>query len=96
MNNMAKELCEHISHNEPQVGVRPAAVVACVPILDRNGNNLQVSEAEVAEVMKEALLLPVEPLEETLVPNTLITKDELNAKMMKTNPKWVRSLIKSV
>jgi hypothetical protein len=89
MNDMARELCEHISHNQPLEGIRPAAVVACVPMVDRNGNSLQVSDADVAEVIKEALSLPVEPLEETLVPSTLITKDELNEKISKTNPEWV-------
>lgn len=37
VNLIAKELCEHLSHMQPEKGVKPVAVVACAPMIDRNG-----------------------------------------------------------
>jgi hypothetical protein len=47
MNEVTKELCEHLSHIEPKQGVRPAAIVACSPALNRNKEPFQVTDAEV-------------------------------------------------
>lgn len=37
VNAIARELCEHLSHADPLLGVVPAAVVACAPVIDRSG-----------------------------------------------------------
>ena len=37
VNNIAKELCEHLSHMQPEKGVKPVALIACAPIVGRNG-----------------------------------------------------------
>jgi len=89
MNSIAKELCEHLSHINPAEGIRPAAVVACAPLLDRNNQQFIIKEEEVAEVIAEALKIPLEPLEDTKVPDTLLTDEEMLAKAKITKPVWV-------
>lgn len=89
MNGIAKELCEHLSHINPAEGVRPAAIVACAPLVDRNNQQFVVKEEEVAEVIAEALKIPLEPLEDTKVPDTLLTDEEMMAKAKITPPIWV-------
>lgn len=37
VNEVARELCEHLSHIDVQAGVMPAAVIACAPVVDREG-----------------------------------------------------------
>jgi len=34
---IARELCEHLSHMQPEKGVKPVALIACAPLIDRNG-----------------------------------------------------------
>ena len=87
INVIASELCEHLSQLEP--GVSPAAIIACAPVLDRYGKSFSVTESEVVEAIAEGLAEPIEPIEETVVPTTLITADELKEKVSKTKPKWV-------
>jgi hypothetical protein len=55
VNNIAMELCEHLSHMQPEKGIKPAAVVACLPIIDRNGQPFDVSEEEIAIAIEEGL-----------------------------------------
>ena len=88
INAVARELCEHLSHIDPQGGVRPAAVVACAPVLERSGAPFTVTEEQIAEAMLEALAEPLEPLLDTPVPDTLITPEELQAKAAITPPQW--------
>jgi len=88
VNGMAKELCEHLSHISPFDGVRPAAIIACAPLIDRNGHAFSVTELEVAETIAQALLQPLEPTIETIVPDTLITPEQLAAKTEITPPAW--------
>ena len=38
VNSIAKELCEHISHMQPEKGIKPVALIACAPVVDRNGH----------------------------------------------------------
>jgi len=89
INAVARELCEHLSHIEPTDGVRPAAVVACAPVLSRDGSSFDVSDAEIAAAIQEALMEPLEPLADTAVPTTLIPPEALAAKMEVFPPKWV-------
>ena len=86
---VARELCEHLSHIDPSGGVRPAAVVACAPMLARDGSAFHVSDDEVAQAVREALSEPLEPLPDTVVPETLISAEELEAKAQITVPAWV-------
>ena len=48
--SVAQSLCEHLSHIRVEDGVRPAAVIACCPKLDRNGEEFQVEEEEIKNV----------------------------------------------
>lgn len=41
------------------------------------------------EAIAEALLEPVEPIEDTPVPTTLITREQIVAKLAETTPEWV-------
>ena len=90
-NDIARELCEHLSHIEPTQGVRPAAIIACSPKVDRQGNYFHVSENEILLAMKEALeeSKNIEPLEETEVPDTLLTREQLLSKAAAYEPAFV-------
>ena len=88
MNEVAKELCEHLSHIDAAGGVRPAAVIACAPMMDRNNQPFSVTDEEVAEVIGSALTEELEPLQDTAVPDTLITPEQLAAKTKITPPAW--------
>jgi hypothetical protein len=35
--SIARELCEHVSHMQPEKGIKPVALIACAPVLDRDG-----------------------------------------------------------
>ena len=81
VNNVAKELCEHLSHIQQDKNVKPAAIIACAPIYDRSGTEFCVTEEDVLKVMKEALdAEDVGPLEDTIVPDSLLTSEQLQAK----------------
>jgi len=86
---IARELCEHLSHMQPEKGVKPVALIACAPLIDRNGTNFSVSEAEIASAVEEAMQEPLEPLEDSIVPSTLIPKDLLQEKVKITRPQWM-------
>ena len=88
INAVARELCEHLSHIDPRGGVRPSAVVACAPMVERSGAPFVVTEAEIAEAMLEALSEPVEPLVDMAVPDTLISREALQAKALLSPPSW--------
>eukprot|EP01038_Epipyxis_sp_PR26KG_P008162 gene8162-11046_t len=88
INGIAKELCEHISHIDTTKGIRPAAVVACAPVLDRNGASFTVSEADIESAIIEAIAIPVEPIKDSIVPDTLITPEQLRVKAKKNPPAW--------
>ena len=87
VNKIASELCEHLSEIEP--GVSPAAIIACAPVLDRYGKPFSVSASDVVEAVAVGLTEPIEPIEETVVPSTLITKDELEEKVSRFMPEWI-------
>lgn len=89
MRIVARELCEHLSDIRPDENVRPAAIVACAPILDRNNAPFSVTDDDVAAVIADALSLPLEALEDQAVPDTLITKEEIRAKIAANPPSWV-------
>lgn len=89
VNEIAKELCEHLSHTSLKEGVVPAAVVACAPCLTRDGESFSVSEDDIASAVKEAMEEPLEPLEDTIVPNTLLTKEQMDEKARITLPQFV-------
>eukprot|EP01035_Chromulina_nebulosa_P019847 gene19847-25796_t len=89
VNEVAAELCEHLSAIDPMKGVRPAAIVACAPLVDRDRNPFSITEDEVTRVIVEALSELVSPPEETIVPDTLITEGELREKVDRFPPQWV-------
>jgi hypothetical protein len=39
VNDIARELCEHVSHMDIAAGVQPAAIIACAPVVDRAGES---------------------------------------------------------
>ena len=88
MKEVAKELCEHLSHIDTTEGVRPAAVIACAPMVDRNNQPFTVTDEEVAEAIASALTEELEPLLDTDVPDTLVTPEQLAAKAQITPPAW--------
>jgi predicted Zn-dependent peptidase len=89
MNAISKELCEHLSHIDASEGVKPAAVIACAPLIDRENLPFELSDEEVNMEILEALKEPLDPIEDIPVPDTLISVEELRAKAAKTKPDWV-------
>lgn len=47
VNAICKELCEHLSHIDPLNQIKPAAIIACAPLLDRNELPFSLTEEEV-------------------------------------------------
>lgn len=95
VNDMAAQLCEHVCNIRPEEGVRPAAIVACAPLLDRNQKEFSINESEVLDVIMEALKEEIEPLDDIAVPDSLITVEELNAKAILNPPKWIPLEVKA-
>lgn len=89
INGIAKELCEHLSHISLEQGVTPAAVIACAPYFSRSGETFTLSEADIASAVEEAMVHPLEPLEDTVVPDTLLTMEQLQEKARANPPQFV-------
>lgn len=89
VNEVARSLCEHLSHMDAEGGVRPAAVIACAPALSRSGAPFSVSDADVTDAMLEALAEPIEPLHDLIVPETLLDDEVMETKAKLTKPAWV-------
>lgn len=85
---IAKDLCEFLSHMSPSEGLRPVAIVGCAPLNDRNGNSCKVTEEELSKVVMDALLVPLEPLEDLMVPKTLLSGAQLAEKRKENPPRW--------
>merc|ERR1711871_820230 len=54
-----------------------------------HGKSFSISENEVVEAIVEGLRGPIERIEEAVVPNTLITTNELLEKISRLKPAWV-------
>lgn len=89
INNISRELCEHLSHVQPEKNIKPAAVIACSPIIDRNGVPFNITDADISSTVEEALKEALEPLQDSVVPDTLITPEQLQEKTKKHMPSWV-------
>lgn len=90
-NDVAQELCEHLSHIDPTQGIRPAAIIACAPKVGRSGDAFHISKEDILEAIEEALeeSVNIQPLEETEVPDTLLTREQLQAKAAVCKPAFV-------
>jgi hypothetical protein len=91
-NLAAKRVCEHLSHMDAAQGIEPCAVIACAPLFDRAGEPFAVTAEEVQEVLREALGESGEvlgPLEDTIVPTTLISAAALQDKVREHQPRFV-------
>ena len=86
---ITRELCGHLSHISPVDGIRPSAVIACAPTIDRNGSPFTINEDDISTAILEALGEPLLPQEETLVPSTLLTSIQLEEKAKLHKPEWV-------
>jgi predicted Zn-dependent peptidase len=93
INEIASELCEHLSAINAEQNIKPAAIIACTPKFDRNKNKFTVSEEEICQVIQDCLKMPLEPPEEQEVPKTLISADELTAKINMYKPKWDQDIV---
>lgn len=88
MTPVVRQLCEHLSHMDASSGIQPAAVIACAPLVDRNGQSFAVTEEEVVAVIKLALAEPLEPPSDTEVPDTLFTSEQMAQKRSEYPPTW--------
>eukprot|EP01039_Chlorochromonas_danica_P002675 gene2675-2920_t len=84
---VARDLCEHLSHVDTTV--KPSALVACSPLVTRGGQSFSVTEEEVAEVVAQALIEDVEPLQDTPVPATLLDDEQMEEKLRRTQPRFI-------
>lgn len=57
--------------------------------MDRDGSSVTVTENDIADAVREALSLELEPLLDSPVPDTLIPAEVLQEKILQTSPAWV-------
>ena len=88
------DLAEHIAQINVPKGIQPAAIVICAPETDRQNNNqpFSISTSQITDEIMNILAISdeeIEPLEECLVPFTLIPDMKMESKMVKYQPKFV-------
>ena len=69
--------------------IKPNAIITCKPIKDRNNNNFIITENDINSIIINALNESIEPLIETIVPQTLISNENLYQKSLIYQSKWI-------
>ncbi len=100
VNDIAKELCGHLSHLVPGE-IQPSAIVTCSPSMNPSSalspstltSQLPspVSEDAVAQVIAEVLLEELTPVQDTPVPPTLLPDELIQNRLEKAKVDWVES-----
>ena len=79
VNGICKELSEHLSHPVPEAGIRPSAIIACGPAIDRNGQPFKLTAEAVSGLIQDAIAEEVVPMHDIEVPESLFTAEDLAA-----------------
>ncbi|KAL3792094.1 hypothetical protein ACHAWO_004925 [Cyclotella atomus] len=94
VNAAAAELCSHITGlKDGEVSsTGTIAVIACTPKSSDNDPNSLVTDEKLCEAIRKACQVDVEPVEDVVVPHTLVTKEELEEAIQAYPPKWMPGL----
>jgi len=91
VNEAAAELCAHITGLKEGEATSNGVVVAvaCAPkSADKLDPAAAVDEGELCAAIREACAVDVEPVEDVVVPQTLVTEEELERAMKDHPPTW--------
>jgi len=88
VNSMAKEVCAHIAEIDASKNTFPRAIVTCIPAVTRSGESCRITEDDILKVVIEALNTKVEPLQDTVVPKTLLPHSFVQQKINAQPPQW--------
>lgn len=90
VNKAAAELCSHINglKDGETSSTGTIAVIACTPKSSESDPNAFVDDDKLCAAIKKACTIDVEPVEDVLVPHTLVTPEELEEAMKANPPTW--------
>lgn len=91
VNAAAAELCSHITglKDGEVTSAGVVAVIACTPKSIDSDPKSVVTDEKLCEAIRKACLVDVEPVEDVVVPHTLVTKEELEEAAKAFPPKWM-------
>jgi len=90
VNRSAAELCSHITglNDGELTSAGKVVAVACAPKGPESGDDSFVDEDKLCQAIRDACSIEVEPVEDVVVPHTLVTPDELEEAMKANPPSW--------
>ena len=90
VNQAAGELCSHITglKDGEMSSTGKVVAVACTPKSSESGDASFVDDDLLCEAIREGCAVDVEPVEDVVVPHTLVTPEELEEAMKTNPPKW--------
>jgi predicted Zn-dependent peptidase len=90
VNRAAAELCSHITglNDGELTSTGMVVAVACTPRSSDNDGASFVDEDLLCQAIRDACSIEVEPVEDVVVPHTLVTPEELEEAMKANPPKW--------
>eukprot|EP00804_Cyclotella_cryptica_P018155 CCRYP_005917-RB/>CCRYP_005917-RB protein AED:0.04 eAED:0.04 QI:187/1/1/1/1/1/3/382/1138 len=90
VNKAAAELCSHITGlKDGEVSANGVvAVVACTPKSADANPDSALDDEKLCNAIRKACTVDVEPVEDVVVPHTLVTAEELEEAMKTYPPKW--------
>ncbi|EED88766.1 stromal processing peptidase, partial [Thalassiosira pseudonana CCMP1335] len=90
VNKAAAELCSHINglKDGETSSTGTIAVIACTPKSSESDPNAFVDDDKLCAAIKKACTIDVEPVEDVVVPHTLVTPEELEEAMKANPPTW--------
>jgi hypothetical protein len=69
----------------------PNAIIACIPVQDRHGIKISISEDDICSAIREALNEPLLPPDDIEVPNSLLTQQDMDYKWTCCQPHFLSS-----
>mmetsp|Transcript_27617 Transcript_27617/g.35886 ORF Transcript_27617/g.35886 Transcript_27617/m.35886 type:complete len:1126 (-) Transcript_27617:270-3647(-) len=92
VNQVAAEVCEHITMYGVPGAPQPSAVVACVPTsaaMEGGVKLFQLSDEEIITALNDGVTAYIEAEEDVAVPQSLITPEEIQTLQAQQKPAWV-------
>ncbi|KAL7536921.1 hypothetical protein ACHAXR_007470 [Thalassiosira sp. AJA248-18] len=90
VNSAAAELCAHITGLKDGEATSTGVVVAvaCTPKSAGGSEMANLDEDQLCKAIRNACTVDVEPVEDVVVPTTLVTAEELEAAVKENSPTW--------
>lgn len=90
VNRAAAELCSHITglNDGELTSTGMVVAVACTPKSADKDDASFVDDDKLCQAIRDACSIEVEPVEDVVVPHTLVTPEELEEAMKANPPKW--------